>query len=80
MPRRSGIEPEQIQDRGREAAPEVFHAAGAAVHALRQAAGRVSQVRHLPDLLPQACGPGLYSGREKGELVNPAIEKRALLT
>jgi hypothetical protein len=33
-----------------------------------------------PDLLPQAGRPGLYSGREKGELVNPAIEKRALLT
>jgi hypothetical protein len=61
-------------------AAEVFHAAGAAVHALRPAAGRVSQVRHLPDLLPQACGSGLYSGCEKGELVNPAIEKRALLT
>ena len=44
---------------------EVLHAARAALQAVRPSAGRVSQVRHLPDLLPQVGGPGLDSGRQK---------------
>ncbi len=48
---------------------QVFHAAQPPLPELRPAAGGVSQVRHVPNLLPQDGRPGLDSGRAEGELV-----------
>ena len=48
---------------------EVFDAARVALPAVRPAAGRVSQVRRVPDLLPQPGGQGIDSRREEGQLV-----------
>ena len=49
--------------------PKFSHAADAPLQAVRPAAGRVSQVRHLPHLLPQVGRPRADSRREEGELV-----------
>ena len=63
------VDGKQIEVRHGAAEAEVLHPRQAAVPALRPAAGRVSQVRLLPDLLPQPGRQRTDSRREEGELV-----------
>ncbi len=49
--------------------PKFTHAARAALQDLRPPAGRVPQVRNLPDLLPQVGRRRTDSRRQEGELV-----------
>jgi hypothetical protein len=79
VPRRSGIETgryesrntygKQIKDRRCQAAAEVFHPSGAALHAVRPASRRVSEIWYLSHLFPEARRSGLHSGRAEGQLV-----------
>jgi hypothetical protein len=85
VPRRSGIRTgryesrntygKQIKDRRREATSEVFHTQSAAVHAVRSASGRLPEVRHLPHLFSEACGPGLHSRCPEGQLVGRETDR-----
>ena len=59
----------QIENRSREAAAQVFHPNNSEVHALRKAAGCVSQVRDVSHLFPEVGRSGLHSGCPQGQLV-----------
>ena len=57
---------------------EIRHAVQAALQVLRPSAGRVSQVRHLPDLFSQISRPGFDPRRAQGQLVSGSQFVRTL--
>ena len=81
VPRRSGIGTgryesrntygKQIKDRRCQAAAEVLHPSGAALHAVRPAPGCLPEVWYLSHLFPETRRPRLHSGGPKGQLVAP---------
>ena len=87
VPRRSGIGTgryesrntygKQIKDRRCQAAAEVLHPSGAALHAVRPAPGRLPEVWYLSHLFPEARRPGVHSGRQEGELVIHTLQSWA---
>ena len=69
----------QIKDRDGQAAAQVFHPQGAALHALWPAPCRLQEVRHVPHLLQETRRSGLHPGRSQGQLVT-AAQKRHQIT
>ena len=56
-------------------APQVRGAAPQPLQALRPSPRRLSQVRHLPDLLPDLALKGLIPGVQEGELVSHRVNR-----
>ena len=58
-----------LVDKADEADAEVYDAAEAPLQDLRACAGRVPQIRHLPDLFSQVSRPGVDPWRAQSQLV-----------
>ena len=63
----------QVKDRDGQTASEVLDPQGAALHALWSPSGCLSQVRALPDLLPEARRSGKYPRCKEGKLVTTGL-------